>query len=395
MTPLVKGVYIKEDPLTMDDPYLTGHCSETNTDFIFITKQGDYISSRNSVLFVPVVAYIDCKYARDSIARMSFSCPVINRIHPISQGIGISMDVENFVSTGVCSVTTESFDETTTVPQNFTVDDRQISVEFSISRILSTKIDEPPITLESAMLFEFEPTNDYHFIYKLWRVAKQFFQYLCYRKNVFLPETVLFAPADGGNLRHLQLYISIGAVMTEGTEHILDVCRGSRSDHLTGELATVWLNGRFGFATVKKPTEEQTLLLLLRMGLAIQTDGSGFEEYRALTQCTLVPADRKHPYWGLTGMERTVFQWLREAGLVLSMAELTYLIDQKSPPASRSAGQCQDAESGGADLHQRYHWRWHSGGSDGAFQCKGAGNKGCTPSAAQEAAGASVRGESS
>ena len=27
-------------------------------------------------------------------------------------------------------------------------------------------------------------------------------------------------------------YISIGAVMTEGTEHILDVCRGSRSYRL-------------------------------------------------------------------------------------------------------------------------------------------------------------------
>ena len=42
-------------------------------------------------------------------------------------------------------------------------------------------------------------------------------------------------------------YISIGAVMTEGTEHILDVCRGSRSYHLTGELASrlaerqIWL----------------------------------------------------------------------------------------------------------------------------------------------------------
>lgn len=85
------------------------------------------------------------------------------------------------------------------------------------------------------------------------------------------------------------------------------------------------------FATVKKPTEEQTLLLLLRMGLAVQTDGSGFEEYRALTQCTLVPADRRHPYWGLTGMERAVLRWLREAGLVLSIAELTYLIDQEVP----------------------------------------------------------------
>ena len=30
-------------------------------------------------------------------------------------------------------------------------------------------------------------------------------------------------------------------------------------------------------------------------------------------------------------MERTVLQWLREAGLVLSMAELVYLIDRKVP----------------------------------------------------------------
>lgn len=126
-------------------------------------------------------------------------------------------------------------------------------------------------------------------------------------------------------------YISIGAVMTEGTEHILDVCRGNRSYHLTGELAAVWLNGRFRFATVKKATDEQTLMTLLRMGLAVQADGSGFEEYRALTQCTLVPSDRRHPYWGLTRAEHTVLRWLREAGLVLSMAELTYLIDRKVP----------------------------------------------------------------
>ena len=198
MARVAKGVYTIGNPLTMDDPYLTGHCNETNTDFIFITRQGDYISSQNSVLFVPIVAYINCKYTRDSIARMSFSSPIINRIHPISQGIGISMDVEGFVSTGVCSVTTQSYDKTTTLPQNFTVDDRQVSVEFSISRNLSTKIDEPPITLESAMLFEFEPTNDYHFIYRLWYIAKQFFRYLCYRKNVFLPEAVLSAPADDG-----------------------------------------------------------------------------------------------------------------------------------------------------------------------------------------------------
>jgi len=126
-------------------------------------------------------------------------------------------------------------------------------------------------------------------------------------------------------------YISIGAVMTEGTEYILDVCRGGKSFRLTGELATLWLNGRLAFSTASTPAALQALEQLVKMGLAVKTDGSIAEKYRTLTQCTLVPADRKLPYWGLTGLERTVLQWLREAGLVLSMAELTYLVDRNIP----------------------------------------------------------------
>ena len=44
MTPLVKGVYIKEDPLTMDDPYLTGHCSE-----ILFSSQSKVITSAAAI----------------------------------------------------------------------------------------------------------------------------------------------------------------------------------------------------------------------------------------------------------------------------------------------------------------------------------------------------------
>ena len=33
----------------------------------------------------------------------------------------------------------------------------------------------------------FEPTSDYQFIFRLWRIAKTFIQYLCYRKNCYLP----------------------------------------------------------------------------------------------------------------------------------------------------------------------------------------------------------------
>lgn len=198
LTPLAKGVYTRGDPLTMDEPYLTGKCNETGTTFVFITKQGGHVGSQNSVLFVPIVAYIRCRYGRGSIARMSFTSPVVNCIHPVAQGFGYAIDVESFNETGVFTVTTQSFDETTTEPQTFMVDNIQVSVEFSISRKLSTKLNEPPITLSSSMLFEFAPTNDYRFIFRLWSVAKQFLQYLCYRKNTFLPEVALSAPADGG-----------------------------------------------------------------------------------------------------------------------------------------------------------------------------------------------------
>lgn len=210
MTPLSKGVYTMGDPLTMDEPYLTGHCNETDNDFIFITKQGGYISSQNYILLIPIVAYIRCKYKRDSIARMSFTSPVINCIHPVTQGFGLSMDMESFDTTGVFTVTTQSFDETTTAPKSFTVDDKQASVKFSISRKLNPKLNDSPITLSSSMLFEFEPANDYRFIYKLWHIAKQFLQYLCYRKNVFLPEVALSAPTEDGKYEEFATLYVLG-----------------------------------------------------------------------------------------------------------------------------------------------------------------------------------------
>ena len=122
LTPLAKGVYTRGDPLTMDEPYLTGKCNETGTTFIFITKQGGHVGSQNSVLFVPIAAYIRCRYGRDSIARMSFTSPVVNCIHPVNQGFGYAINVDSFNETGVFTVTTQSFDETTTEPQTFMVD---------------------------------------------------------------------------------------------------------------------------------------------------------------------------------------------------------------------------------------------------------------------------------
>lgn len=133
-------------------------------------------------------------------------------------------------------------------------------------------------------------------------------------------------------------YISIGAVMTEGTEHRLTVCRGTNKFTLTGEHASIWLNGRSGFANTQNPTEDTALEYLIRIGLAIKSSEYAIAEYRTLSQCTIVPADRKHPFWCLSDTEKTVLRWLREADLVLSMAELVYLIDRNVPLEAKYLG---------------------------------------------------------
>lgn len=133
-------------------------------------------------------------------------------------------------------------------------------------------------------------------------------------------------------------YISIGAVLNEGTEHILDVTHGGAQFRLTGEKARLWLNGRLGFAEAVNPMHLNLLEQLFKMGLVIQCDGSRAEEYRALCKCTIVPAERKHPYWFLRTDEKLALQWIRNAGLVLSMAELVYLIDRNVPMDGKLLG---------------------------------------------------------
>ncbi len=40
--------------------------------------------------------------------------------------------------------------------------------------------------------------EDYHFIYRLWWIAREFVRFLCYRKNVFIPKVELAAPSEDG-----------------------------------------------------------------------------------------------------------------------------------------------------------------------------------------------------
>lgn len=203
------GVYTMASP-TMNDSHLIGKCNETGRTMVFLTKQGAHIGSYNEVLIVKVAAYIICKVDSHPISKMSFTCPELDCIHPVTQGFSCTLDHKQFHSHGILSVQTEDFDATTTEQKTFQVDGKDVSVSFGIARSFSTKVGKPPLTLQSTMSFRFDPTEDYSFIVRLWFVAKEFLQFMCYRKNVFLPVADLSTPADEGKTRTFATFNMLG-----------------------------------------------------------------------------------------------------------------------------------------------------------------------------------------
>lgn len=196
--PLGNGAFTWGDPIPVGVDFLVGECNETKHHIVFLPKQGATLGIYNSMVRIPLAAYVICKYDRDSIDRVSFSCPEINYIHPVNQAISLTLPVEEFQGKGIVSVSTKDFDRTTTETRTFTVDGKEIKAYFGISRSVSTNIHEPPLRLESSLMFEFDAINDYQFVHRLWWIAREFVRFLCYRKNVFIPKVELSAPVEGG-----------------------------------------------------------------------------------------------------------------------------------------------------------------------------------------------------
>lgn len=195
---LGNGAYIWSDPMPVGVDSLIGECIETRHRIIFLPKQGATLGLYNSVVRIPLAAYVICKYDRDLIDRVSFACPEINYIHPVNQAITLTLPVDEIQNKGVVTVSTQDFEVTTTEKQAFIVDGREIRAYFGISRVVSTKIHKPPLRLNSSLIFEFDALEDYQFVYRLWWIAREFIRFLCYRKNVFIPKVELSAPFKGG-----------------------------------------------------------------------------------------------------------------------------------------------------------------------------------------------------
>lgn len=134
-------------------------------------------------------------------------------------------------------------------------------------------------------------------------------------------------------------YIAKGMVVTASTENMLHVTRCGCDFQLTGIQANLWLNGRFGFSEIKEKDflAAKELRQLKRQELVELADADDAGEYRALTQCVIMPAQAKGGVI-LTSREKELLKWIVQAGLRLSMAELTFLMEKRIAPTENFLG---------------------------------------------------------
>ena len=193
MIHLGSGMYTLGNTVYIEDDFLVGKTNETGQTIIFLPSQRQ-VGRYNSVLFVSINAYIIKKYNRHQIDRMTFTSAELDCIYPVAQALCWS----EWSDDGVVYLTTKNFDDTTTEEQEFFVNDKMVKVQFTITRTTSSKIGQPPLSLYSTILLEFDATDDYSFLYRRWRIIKSFIQYLCYRKNINMPQIRLSAPHSEG-----------------------------------------------------------------------------------------------------------------------------------------------------------------------------------------------------
>ena len=115
------------------------------------------------------------------------------------------------------------------------------------------------------------------------------------------------------------IYLSKGIVQKGSTEQLLFVLYGGQKFELTGNAATAWLNGRFSFAEALGRNEPPVAYL------------QKLSRYRIASRCIFCPADTTKASV-LRAMDKEILQWLKNAGVRLTVAELVYLIENGIKP---------------------------------------------------------------
>lgn len=209
------GVYTLGDPLTTNVPFLCGNCSETGRMMMFLTREDSFIGFNNTTLCIDIVGLIECQTSNRKYCRMILSNDELNYIHPINRAFYQEFDPGDLQKSGVIAIKTREFSEITTEKKRFLFEGKDVIVNFSIGWKCSTSNGNPPILLNSNIIFEFQETDDYWYLFRLWRLAEKLVQFLTFRKNARFQESALQVKFDDEHYRKAADFRLVAPVRSE------------------------------------------------------------------------------------------------------------------------------------------------------------------------------------
>ncbi len=163
--------------LSEDDLYLLGYDIENGKKIIFFVNEipkDIYGCVRQDIM---VYSYICYNGDIMKITGMQFYNEEINYFGGIRKGYQIEIEnMERF------SLITNHYADT---KEEFEFNDGSENIKCTLSKETSLNLDTiTPISIQSILSLHFNDTNDYELLRKRYYIVKQFFSFICYRKNI-------------------------------------------------------------------------------------------------------------------------------------------------------------------------------------------------------------------
>ncbi len=199
---LGNGSYTTRD-VYFEEGYLIGKNKENFGTMIMIINKKQFLHNFiNNNLSIEVDSVFEL-YRNTNISRISLYAKEMDYIYNIEKAI---KERKFNYNNGEINILINSIKETESKDIKFQLDGKEIRCSFSISRIMHGGINSYPIQIKSDFSAYFEPTSDYIFILKIYRIIEQFIQFLCFRRNINIEEVHVH------NKNEKEFYEKIGTI---------------------------------------------------------------------------------------------------------------------------------------------------------------------------------------
>ena len=184
---LENGIYSTND-VYFKDGYLIGKNEDNFSIIVMIIYHQQFMHNfMNDKLYLTVDSVFEL-YKNANINRISVYSKELDYIYNIEQAIGKRAIAED----GTVNLTIKPIQETESREIKFQLDAIEITVNINITTKVYGGTQRNPIELKSKISACFEATKDYIFILKVYKLIKNFLEYLCFRKNINIEQINVF-----------------------------------------------------------------------------------------------------------------------------------------------------------------------------------------------------------